>query len=261
MNVDRHEERPGRVGDSPYPIRRNRLLALVPAEELGRLQPHLEEVEAPFRQVIYEQDRPIRHAYFPHSGVFSMVRQPEEQNGLTVEFATIGPEGMVGLPLVLGGDRMPSMCFCQIAGQAARIGAAEFKDVLEHAPGLKRLLLRYTQVMFNQVAQTAACNRMHPIEERCARWLLMSHDSVGANHFRLTQDFLAQMLGVRRPSVSVAAGILQKAGLITYSRGLVVITDRQGLEAASCQCYAVVRREFDRLLGARDPDRSAQAAD
>jgi CRP-like cAMP-binding protein len=149
---------------------------------------------------------------------------------------------------VLGGDTMPSMCFCQIAGQSARIEAATFKQVLQTCPHLQRVLLRYTQAIFSQVAQAAACNRMHPIEERCARWLLMSHDRVGADHFMLTQEFLAQMLGVRRPSVSVAAGMLQKAGLITYSRGLVVITDRAGLEAAACNCYKVIQDEFDRLL-------------
>lgn len=237
-----------RLGGNPNPVRRNKLLELLPAEGFEQLQPHLEEVEVSFRQLLYEQDGPIAHAYFPHAGVMSLVRAPEHEGGLIVEIATVGNEGMTGLPLVLGGDTMPSMCFCQVAGQAARIAAAPFKELLETCPTLRRLLLRYTQAVLSQVAQTAACNRLHPIEQRCARWLLMTQDRVGAAHFTLTQEFLAQMLGVRRPSVSVAAGLLQKAGLIQYSHGLVVVTDRAGLEAASCNCYRVITDEFGRLL-------------
>jgi CRP-like cAMP-binding protein len=230
------------------PASPNRLLSRLPAKELHAVRGHLQEVELTFRQVVYEQDGLIDHAYFPYSGVLSLVREPEDEDGMAVEFATVGNEGMVGLPLLLEGDTMPSMCFCQIPGQGARIAAEPFRQLLTNCPSLRKLLLRYTQAIFNQVAQAAACNRMHPIEERCARWLLMTHDRVGADHFALTHDFLAQMLGVRRPSVSIAANMLQKAGLIRYSRGLVVITDRPGLEAAACNCYRVIRAELDRVL-------------
>jgi CRP-like cAMP-binding protein len=226
----------------------NRLLSRLPANELREVQSHVEEVELTLRQVVHEQDGRIDHAYFPYIGVLSMVREADEQNGMAVEFATIGKEGMAGLPLALECDTMPSMCFCQVPGRAARIGAAPFRDLLAGCPSLRKLLLRYAQVMINQVALAAACNRMHPIEERCARWLLMTHDRVESDHFALTQDFLAQMLGVRRPSVSIAANMLQTAGLIRYSRGLVVITDRQGLEAAACSCYRAILTEFDRFL-------------
>ena len=249
--VGRHrpeKDRPTRIGGNSNPVRRNKLLERLPAGELERLRPHMEEIDLPFRQVLHEQDSPLTHAYFPHAGVMSLVRRPEGEGGLTVEIATVGNKGMVGLPLVLGGDAMPSMCFCQVAGQATRIAAAPFKQLLETCPALQRLLLRYTQAVLSQVAQTAACNRIHPIEERCARWLLMTEDRVGAGHFTLTQEFLAQMLGVRRPSVSVAASMLQKAGLIQYAHGLVVVTDRAGLEAASCDCYRVITDEFNRLL-------------
>jgi CRP-like cAMP-binding protein len=226
----------------------NRILSRLPAGELSQVRSHIEEVALPFRQVIHEQNGLIDHVYFPYVGVLSVVREPEEEDGIAVEFATVGREGMAGLPLALEGDTMPAMCFCQIPGRAARIAAAPFRDLLARCPGLRKLLLRYTQAIFNQVAVAAACNRMHPIEERCARWLLMTHDRVASGHFALTHDFLAQMLGVRRPSVSIAANMLQKAGLIRYSRGLVVITDRQGLEAAACSCYRVIRAEYDRLV-------------
>lgn len=230
------------------PVRPNRLLSLLQPADLERLGEHFEEVEVPFRQTLYKRDEPLGHAYFPHSGVFSVVKEPEEDGGLVVEIATVGNEGMVGLPLVLGGESTPDTCFCQVAGRADRIPAGPFKEALRASPAMQRLLLRYTQALLNQVAQAAACNRMHPVEERCARWLLMTHDRVGVDHFVLTQEFLGQMLGVRRPSVSVAASMLQKAGLIRYGRGLVVVTDRAGLEAAACGCYDTINSEYDRLL-------------
>ena len=234
-------------GDNP--IRRNLLLTLVPPDELARIEPHLEQVDLEFRHSIYKDGQPNAFAYFPHAGVLSIVSPANDEGGLIVEIATIGLEGMVGLPLLLGGENTPGECFAQVAGQAARIPATEFQELVDALPTFRRVLLRYTQALITQIAQGAACNRMHPIEERCARWLLMTQDRVGAAHYRLTQEFLAQMLGVRRPSVSVAAGILQKAGLITYSRGLIVVSDRKGLEAASCSCYRVITDEFRRLVG------------
>lgn len=232
-------------GDNP--IRHNRLLELIPKEELERIQPHMDQTDFAFRQGIYKDGETNSHAFFPHAGVFSMVSSPEAESGMLVEVATIGNEGFIGLPLLLGGDNTPGECFCQVSGQAGRIPRKAFEQLVETCPGFRRVLLRYTQSLITQISQNSACNRMHPVEERCARWLLMSQDRVGANHFELTQEFLAQMLGVRRPTVTVAAGMLQQAGLITYSRGLVVISDRKGLEAAACGCYRVIRNEFLRL--------------
>lgn len=233
-------------GDNP--IRRNTLLSLVPASEMERIQPHITQVNIAFRESIYEDKQSNEFAYFPHAGVLSMVNGPHGETGLLVEIATIGNEGMVGLPLLLGGNNSPGACFCQVAGQAGRIAAEPFQTLVDTCPRFRRVLFRYTQALITQISQNAACNRMHPIEERCARWLLMTQDRVGTNHFELTQEFLAQMLGVRRPSVSVAMGMLQRAALVTYARGLIVITNRKRLEAAACTCYRVIRDEFDRLL-------------
>lgn len=232
-------------GDNP--IRRNRLLQLVPAEEMARIQPHLRSVDFTFRQGIYGDSEVNTYGYFPHAGVFSMVSSPSQDSDMLVEVATIGNEGMIGLPLLLGGGGTPGECYCQVPGQASRIPRKAFEQLVDDCPTFRRVLLRYTQALITLISQNAACNRVHPVEERCARWLLMTHDRIGADHFVLTQEFLAQMLGVRRPTVSVAAGILQKAGLITYARGLIVITNRKGLEEASCGCYRVIREEFLRL--------------
>lgn len=233
-------------GDAP--IRRNTLLSMVAPDEMERIQPHLEQIDYTFRQPMYESGQPQQFAFFPHAGVFSMVSDPHGNGGLLVEVATVGHEGFVGLPLLLGTDRTPGDCFCQVPGQAARIPRQAFEKLVATCPGLRRTLLRYTQALIIQISQGAACNRMHPIEQRCARWLLMTQDRVGKNHFTLTQQFLAQMLGVQRPSVS-AAGMLQKAGLISYARGLIVIADRKGLEAAACDCYRIIQDEFNRLFG------------
>lgn len=253
-------ETSGKSLEGDNPVRRNQLLELVPPDEMARIQPHLRQIDFAFGQSLYESHEPSKFAYFPHAGVFSMVAVPEDESGIIVEIATIGNEGMVGFALLLGGDAIPGKGFCQVAGQAAVIEADVFKELVAVCPGFRRILLRYTQALITQIAQNAACNRMHPIEERCARWLLMTQDRVGANHFMLTQEFLAQMLGVRRPSVSVAASMLQKAGLIRYSRGLVVISDREGLEAASCNCYRIIRDEFDRLIGSARTHRSIQSS-
>lgn len=226
----------------------NRLLGALPPEEMEILRPHLTEVPLIFRERLYEAGEPIRHVWFPNSGVVSMVTELAE--GDPVELATIGPEGMVGIALILGSERMENIAFNQIAGDALRMDAAQFRSSLEQCPALHRLLLRYTAALMQQISQGAACNRMHSVEERCARWLLMTHDRVYTPKFLLTQEFLAQMLGVRRPTVSLAAGMLQKAGLIHYVRGEVTICDREGLEAAACECYQVIRKEFERLVGA-----------
>ena len=166
-----------------------------------------------------------------------------------MEMATIGREGMVGLPIFLEADTMPSRAFGQVPGGALRITAAAFTEEIKRNGPLVRVLNRYTLALFNQVAQTTACNRVHLLEQRCARWLLQTHDRVASDQFLLTQEFLAQMLGVRRSGVSAAAGLLQKAGLIRYARGRITVLDRPGLESAACECYGVIKREFDRLLG------------
>lgn len=225
----------------------NRLLAALPPEELDRLRPALETVRLGLKEAFYEEGRPAGHIWFPHSGVASMLNRVPE--GRAVEFATVGNEGMVGVQLLLGAESMPSMAFAQIPGAASRMEAGAFRAALDANPAFRALLLRYAMALLNQIAQSAACNRAHPIEERCARWLLMTHDRVnGDRSFTLTQEFLAQMLGVRRASVSVAEAMLQKAGLIRYTPSTMTILDREGLEAASCPCYGVIRAEFDRLL-------------
>ena len=224
----------------------NRLLSVLPSDVLERLRPHLEPVTLAFRENLYKADEPVSHVYFLCSAVCSLILTLE--GGATIEVGTIGNEGMVGLQVFLGADSVPGEAFCQIPGQALRLPA----DILvrETADGglLHDLLQRYTQALMNLISQSAACNRGHSIDERCARWLLMTHDRVGADRFALTQQFLAQMLGVRRASVNAAASILQRAGFIRYSRGVITVTDRPGLESAACACYRIVRDECERLL-------------
>lgn len=232
---------------APTPPAGNRLLDSLPLADIERLRPHLEAVSVGVKHVIYEPNGPIKHVYFPISCVISLVTYLKD--GASVEMATIGLEGMVGLPIFLGTDTMPSRAFGQVPGDALRITAAAFTAEIERNGPLVRVLNRYTQALFNQVAQTTACNRVHLVEQRCARWLLQTHDRVASDQFLLTQEFLAQMLGVRRSGVSAAAGLLQKAGLIRYARGRVTVLDRSGLESAACECYGVIKREFDRLLG------------
>lgn len=226
----------------------NRILAALPSGEMDTLRPHLEAMQLSFRENLYEKSSPVEHVHFVHRGVVSMTTAMN--NGLPVEIATVGPEGMVGIPVFLGAEQMPSNAFVQVPGESSRMRSDAFRQIIESCPILNRLLLRYTLALMNQIAQTAACNRAHAIEERCARWLLMTHDRVFASEFSLTPEFLAQMLGVRRPAVSVAAGMLAKAGLISYVRGQIRILDRTGLEAAACECYRIVANEFERLVGA-----------
>ena len=231
----------------PLAPRTNRLLAALPPEEMDALRPLLETVRLPQRQSIYDAGKPIEHVYFMHRGVASMVMPMAE--GAAVEIATIGPEGMVGIPVFLGAEQMPSQAFIQIPGEGARLESDAFREVIRRSPALHRLLLRYTLALMNLIAQSTACNRVHPVEERCARWLLMTHDRVHEAVFPLTQGFLGEMLGVRRPTVSLAAGMLAKAGLISYVRGHITILDCPGLEAASCECYRIIAVEFQRLFG------------
>lgn len=233
----------------PLVPRINRILAALPPEEMEVLWPRLEKIQLPLRRDLYETGRPVEYVYFLHLGVASMVTEMPE--GTAVEIATVGSEGMVGIPIFLGEERMASRAFIQVPGEGVRIEADVFREVLKRCPTLNRLLLRYTLALMNQMAQNAACNRTHAIEERCSRWLLMTQDRVRQPSFPLTQEFLAQMLGVRRPTVSIAANMLAKAGLISYVRGQITILNRSGLEAASCECYRIIAGEFDRLVGDR----------
>jgi CRP-like cAMP-binding protein len=211
------------------------------------MRPLLERGTIAIKQVVYEANGPITHVYFPTGSVISLVTFMAE--GAPVEMATVGREGMVGLPIFLGAGTIPSTAFGQIPGDSLRMETGAFTEKVRRNSRLVRLLNLYTQALFNQVAQSSACNRVHSIEQRCARWLLQTHDRVGKEDFPLTQEFLAQMLGVRRARVNVGAGMLQDAGFIRYIRGRIEILDRAGLEAASCACYGIIKREFERLLG------------
>jgi CRP-like cAMP-binding protein len=224
----------------------NRLLVALPKDEYDRLLPHLEKVSLPLREILYEANGPIAHVFFPLVGVVSLVIK---DSGFSIEVGIIGNEGMVGTPVFMESDRSPTMAIAQIPGEAMRMEVKAFqKEMKRHGP-LFGLVQRYTQTMINQISQSIVCNRRHSVEKRMCRWLLMSHDRVGADEFQLTHEFLAQMLGVRRPTVTAVAGTLQKAGLITYHRGRITVIDRKGLEGACCECYKVVVKELDRLLG------------
>jgi CRP-like cAMP-binding protein len=226
----------------------NRLLRVLPPDVSETFGQQLELLDMEVRHRVFEPDRPSQHVYFPLSAVISVLAKM--QDGVAVEIATVGREGMVGLEIFLGGEQMPASAFCQIAGRAARIDADAFREVVRDSAPLTTLLLRYTQATLTELGQSVACNRVHLLEERCARWLLMTHDRVPGDHFDLTQEFLAEMLGVRRPSVSITASILQRAGFIRYNRGRIEIVDRAGLESVACECYGVIAREYERLIEA-----------
>jgi CRP-like cAMP-binding protein len=225
---------------------KNQLLNALSIEQYQKLSPKLEPVTLTFKQILYVPEQPIQYVYFVNDGMVSLVNVTED--GATVEAATVGNEGMVGISVLLGVDRTLTQAIVQIAGHALRMPVETFKREVTPDTPLYPLLLRYTQALINQLSQTVACNRLHSVEERCCRWLLMCQDRTGTDQFLLTQELLSQMLGVRRASVSVVASILQKAGLIRYSRGRITILNRSGLEAASCECYRVVKTEFQRLL-------------
>ncbi len=225
----------------------NRLLAALPAQEYERLLPELEIVASGFKEVVHEPGSPLSFVYFPVTSVFSLLTLMAD--GAAVEYATVGREGIVGLPAFLGAETMPSRAFPQMPGDTVRMRSEVFREVVNNSSHFQRVLLRYTQALLNQIVQTAACNRLHSIEERCSRWLLMTHERVGRDQFLLTQAFLGEMLGVRRQSVSAVAGVLQKAGLIRYRHGQITVLDRQGLEAVACECYGIIRKEFDGSFG------------
>ena len=228
---------------------RNELLKALPAGVYERLLPHLEFAEVPSKHVLWKPDAPIRSVYFPRTCVLSHLVPLASED--PVEAATVGREGFAGVPVLLGADSTSTETLVQVAGGLVRLPVAALREVQAHDGALTALLLRYAQALYEQTAQSVACNRRHSLEERCARWLLMTRDRVGSDSFALTQEFLAAMLGVRRASVTVVAGMLQQAGLITYHRGRITIVDPERLEQASCECYGVVKQKYQHLLGTR----------
>jgi len=226
---------------------RNRILKALPIAEYDRLLAELRPVRLPLKDVLIEPNTEIGHVWFIREGVASMLA--EEQDGSSIEVGTIGREGFVGLPLLNGVDRMPYRVLIQIEGDAWRMRADVFRRVVDERPQIRHRCLRFAQYFSDQMAQSVACNRLHTVEERCARWVLMTHDRVDGDHFELTQEFLAMMLGVRRAGVSVAMGVFQRANIVTYVRGRVTVLDREALERGACDCYRITRAAQARLLG------------
>jgi CRP-like cAMP-binding protein len=227
---------------------RNRLLAGLLSAEYQRLLPELQYVDLALGEVVYESSGALQHVYFPTTAVVSLLYTMED--GSTAEMGLTGNDGVVGIALFLGGDTTPNRAVVQIAGGAVRMRAKVLQGEFARGGPLQHLLLRYTQALITQISQTAVCNRLHSVEKRLCRWLLLSHDRVRSDELLMTQEFLANMLGGRRESVTVAAARLQDAGLIQYARGHIRVLDRAGLEAAACECYRIVKAESDRLLGA-----------
>lgn len=225
---------------------RNRILSLLPPAELDSVLERAETVTVQSKDVVFRRGEPIRYVHFPEDCVISLVTELE--NGDSVEAMTVGSDGFAGIAVFHGvlGSRLKGIG--QISGRAVRLRTDDFRELSNTCESFNRLLHRYSQFVFETVSQSAACNRLHVIEQRCARWLLMSQDRVGRDEFHLTQEFLAEMLGVRRPGVTVAMGALEKAGLIAHSRGLIAVVDRPGLEKASCECYQTVRKRQAELI-------------
>jgi CRP-like cAMP-binding protein len=236
------------ITDDP---RRNCLLAALPDTEYERWQANLEPVTMPLGMVLYESGSTLKHVYFPTSAIVSLLYVME--NGASAEIAVVGKEGLVGISLFMGGESTPSRALVQSAGHGYRLKAQLMKDEFNRAGPVMHLLLRYTQALITQMTQTAVCNRHHSLDQQLCRWLLLSLDRLPGNELMMTQELIANMLGVRREGVTEAAHKLQEAGLIRYARGHIAALDRPGLERRTCECYAVVKREYDRLL----PDRQA----
>ena len=226
--------------------RQNHLLAVLPEPDTVRLLPHLELVPLPLGKALYESGDELNHVYFPTTAIVSLLYELED--GASAEIAVVGNEGIVGIALFMGGNTMPNRAVVQSAGHAYRLRGQMLKQEFSRAGALQHLLLRYTLALLTQMAQTAVCNRHHTVDQQLCRWLLLSLDRLESNVLHMTQELIANMLGVRREGVTEAAGRLQSAGLIHYSRGNITILDRPGLEERVCECYEVVRKEFHRLL-------------
>jgi CRP-like cAMP-binding protein len=224
----------------------NHLLAALPTSDYERLASHLELVPMKLGEVLYESGVQLRYVYFPTTAILSLLYVMED--GASAEIAIVGNEGILGISLFMGGETTPSRAVVQSAGHAFRLKAALLKNEFGRFGPTMHLLLRYTQALITQMAQTAVCNRHHSVDQQLCRWLLLSLDRLQTNELSMTQELIANMLGVRREGVTEAAGSLQDAGLISYQRGRITVLDRPGLEARSCECYQVVKTEFDRLL-------------
>jgi len=232
--------------DSTHLPEQNHLLSVLPAADYQRLLPHLEHVTLPLGLVLYESGRTQGYVYFPITSIVSLLYVME--NGASAEIAIVGNEGIVGISLFMGGETTPSRAVVQSAGDAYRLKAGLIKKEFERGGEVQHLLLRYTQALITQLAQTAVCNRHHSVEQQLCRWLLLSLDRLSGNELKMTQELIANMLGVRREGVTEAAGKLQNDGLIHYSRGHITVLDRPALELRVCECYTVVKKEMDRLL-------------
>jgi CRP-like cAMP-binding protein len=233
--------------NTPDTALNNGLLARLPAEEYERLRPELELVSFALGDVVYESGRQIAHIYFPTKAIISLLYMMK--NGSSAEMGMVGTEGVIGIALFMGGDTMPNRAVVQSAGEAVKLKAKVLQDEFRRGGEFQRLLLRFTQALITQMSQTAVCNRLHTVEQQLCRWLLISRDRIKCDELTMTQELIANMLGVRREGVNAAAHRLQEAGLIAYSRGRINILDREGLEATVCECYQVVKDEYDRLLG------------
>jgi CRP-like cAMP-binding protein len=227
----------------------NHLIGTLPRDDYQRWLPSLEEVELSLGQVLYESGTVLSHVYFPTTAIVSLLYVME--NGASAEIAVVGNEGLVGVSLFMGGESTPSRAVVQSAGKGLRLKAHIMKNEFDRAGPVLHLFLRYTQALITQMAQTAVCNRHHSLDQQLCRWLLLSLDRLQGDELLMTQELIANMLGVRREGVTEGALKLQKAGLIRYSRGHITVLDRAGLEQRSCECYAVVKREYDRLLPAK----------
>jgi len=232
---------------TPHSPKQNHLLAALPATEFERLSPHLELVQMPLGEILYEPGGQLRHVYFPTTSIVSLLYVFAD--GASAESAVVGNDGILGISLFMGGETTPSQAVVQSAGYGYRLEAQLLKQEF-HRPKsvLHLLLLRYTQALITQMTQTAVCNRHHSVEQQLCRWLLLSLDRLSSNELTMTQELIANMLGVRREGVTAAAGSLQRAGLIRYGRGHIEVLDRARLEREVCECYAVVKKEVDRLL-------------
>ena len=231
----------------PQDQSQNRLLALLPTAEFARLRPHIEKIPFALGDVVYESGGQLQHVYFPTTAIVSLLYTMVD--GATAEMGLAGNEGVVGIALFMGGETMPNRAIVQSAGEVLKVEAKVMQDEFARGGRFQYLLLRYTQALITQISQTAVCNRLHTVEQQLCRWLLLSHDRVEQDELIMTQEMIADMLGVRREGVTVSAGRLQDAGAISYARGHIKILDRPRLEAIVCECYRVVKDEFDRLLG------------
>nr|WP_245732356.1 Crp/Fnr family transcriptional regulator [Solimonas aquatica] len=225
---------------------KNHLLQALPVEVRHRIFPHLKLVPLTLGQVLYESGDALRHVYFPTDAIVSLLYVME--SGASAEISVVGNEGLIGIALFMGGESTPSRAIVQSAGHAYQLAGQRLKDEFNRHSEMMTLMLRYTQSLITQMAQTAVCNRHHSVDQQLCRWLLLSLDRLPSNRLTMTQELIANMLGVRREGVTDAAGKLQKLGVISYSRGKITVLDRPRLESLSCECYAVVKKETDRLL-------------